>query len=676
MFCADYIFRSRARLGLAAAVLATAALVACSGDDAAPHKAAEEWRVELDAKLGSVRFARARVALPAEALGGRDPAASAKALLGKYEAAFGVPVRSLGEPSVSKDLLGGTHVTFKQTSGGVPVELSRVSVHYDASGAVTYVTGGALHDVDGISTKPAVSIDAARTVIQTDLRARGGRADVSIDPQLVVSPYVAPASAGGVDGHPKLIYLAHVRNTKGVSVLRYRIDAQSGALISVQDQVRSEMVAGRGKGLAYFTKDPKLQDPTADRALRVNHEGSHYFLQRIATSDRPEVIVKVPLTGPQREDVEDFNPIVSSNGTEWDDEGKEPGSAVDAFLNMQRVDDFFFQKFKRKSWDGSGATINVYTHPSALECNAYFFPDPTNAGMVFPDGDGADCHSLADELDVMGHEYTHGVVNRHLQLETCGEPGALDESIADVFGTMARKYTTSDSEWCVGAKGWLGPGSPIRCMDVPANGRESPGAPSHTAMQHGGSCTEADDFGSRHVDSNIPSHAFYLLANGGTHSFSGVKVAHPLGNEDAILLWYSVVTEGHLAANSSFRDFANVTLAQAASMKLNVEPVACAWIAVGVLEPGDVAADYNVSCTDSAKDGGAPALDSGSIDASPDSALPEGCGTKADGFYCSSKTNYAGYWCKSGTLAGGEQCPAGQRCLGYDEASRSIRCGK
>ena len=43
-------------------------------------------------------------------------------------------------------------------------------------------------------------------------------------------------------------------------------------------------------------------------------------------------------------------------------------------------------------------------------------------------------------LDIVGHEASHGVVEASGGLVYQGESGALNESIADIFGTCLEKY--------------------------------------------------------------------------------------------------------------------------------------------------------------------------------------------------------------------------------------------
>ena len=52
---------------------------------------------------------------------------------------------------------------------------------------------------------------------------------------------------------------------------------------------------------------------------------------------------------------------------------------------------------------------------------------------------------LAGGLDVAGHEMTHGVIENTANLEYKGESGAINESLADIFGSMI-----DPDDWTIG----------------------------------------------------------------------------------------------------------------------------------------------------------------------------------------------------------------------------------
>ena len=56
---------------------------------------------------------------------------------------------------------------------------------------------------------------------------------------------------------------------------------------------------------------------------------------------------------------------------------------------------------------------------------------------------------------MIGHELTHGVTGDEANLDYSKQPGALNESISDVFGSLVKQFTlnqTADqADWLIGA---------------------------------------------------------------------------------------------------------------------------------------------------------------------------------------------------------------------------------
>jgi Zn-dependent metalloprotease len=118
---------------------------------------------------------------------------------------------------------------------------------------------------------------------------------------------------------------------------------------------------------------------------------------------------------------------------------------------------------------------------------------------------------------VIGHEMSHGVVQHSGGLVYEGQPGALNESFADVFGAMTRQYaeqtSVHESDWLIG-KGILAPeinGVALRSMKLPGTAYsdaligQDP-QPYHMDLY----VNTTEDSGGVHINSGIPNHAFYL----------------------------------------------------------------------------------------------------------------------------------------------------------------------
>jgi Zn-dependent metalloprotease len=106
--------------------------------------------------------------------------------------------------------------------------------------------------------------------------------------------------------------------------------------------------------------------------------------------------------------------------------------AVDAHWGAGRTYDFY-ERLGRSSLDDRGmsivSTVNA-ADPATYEPMFNAFWDGTQ--MVY--GNPGPVYPLSADLDVVGHELTHGVIQHSANLVYLNQPGAMNEAIADYFG--------------------------------------------------------------------------------------------------------------------------------------------------------------------------------------------------------------------------------------------------
>ncbi|WP_051971210.1 M4 family metallopeptidase [Kitasatospora azatica] len=235
--------------------------------------------------------------------------------------------------------------------------------------------------------------------------------------------------------------------------------------------------------------------------------------------------------------------------------------------------------YGRRSVDGEGLPLQASVHYGQKYDNAFW----DGHRMVFGDGDGIVFGDFTGCVDVIGHELTHGVVQYSAALEYHGQSGALNESVADVFGTLVKQYAlgqqAADADWLIGA-GLLGPGirgTALRSMKAPGTAYDDPRLgrdPQPASMDRYVQTTE--DEGGVHINSGIPNRAFYLLA---------VELGGAAW-ERAGRIWYDTLTCGTLRPDADFTAFARATMAAARSRFGDgpvTEAVAGAWKQVGLV---------------------------------------------------------------------------------------------
>ena len=253
-------------------------------------------------------------------------------------------------------------------------------------------------------------------------------------------------------------------------------------------------------------------------------------------------------------------------------------SVKDAYEHAGSVWKFYNDIFDRNSIDNKGLTLMSTVHYRRRYNNAFW----DGRQMVYGDGDNNLFADLSQSLSVVAHELTHGVVQYSGGLTYSGESGALNESIADVFGAMTdqfvHKQTACDADWLMGKEIFTPAveGDALRSLKEPGRAYNDPIVGKDPQPYHMKDFlyTQMDN-GGVHTNSGIANHAFYNLSiNLGGYSW-----------EKAGKIWYRALMENN-NMNASFVEFANLTADIADSLygrrSLERYFVNMAWKEVGV----------------------------------------------------------------------------------------------
>jgi hypothetical protein len=296
------------------------------------------------------------------------------------------------------------------------------------------------------------------------------------------------------------------------------------------------------------------------------------------------------------------------------DEGERSKDAVAqaAHDGAGLVYDYYMNTFKRDAYDGQGSpmisTVHYGSDPEDAE-NAAWVGEYSQ--MIYGDG-GQIFKPLPYGLDVVGHEFTHGVIESSAGLIYENQAGALNESYADVFGALIDR-----ANWTIGEQVVKSPPYPItylRSLEDPnadnsydaADPLASVGQPAAMDEYANLPNSRRADNGGVHVNSGIPNRAAFL-------------VAKALGREKMEQIYYRALTN-YITPEADFKDAADVTARAAADLygQTEVGAVQAAFAQVGITT---AAAPQTPPPTPS--DGDLPA--GGPSAPAPVEALPAGC---------------------------------------------------
>lgn len=261
-------------------------------------------------------------------------------------------------------------------------------------------------------------------------------------------------------------------------------------------------------------------------------------------------------------------------------------AADEAFDGLGATFALFAEEYARNAIDGHGGALLATVHYGERYDNAFW----NGERMVFGDGDGEVFTGFTRSLSVIAHELTHGVIESAGGLTYSGQSGALNESIADVFGALvdqrAAGQQADEASWLIGAEIFTDAvdGVALRSLSAPGTAYDDAvlGRDPQPAHMRDYVETTADN-GGVHINSGIPNKAFHAAATAlGGYAW-----------ERAGRIWYLTLTSGSLTSTSDFAAFAHATITTAArEYGENSEEhiaVRSAWTGVGVIEDAAIA---------------------------------------------------------------------------------------
>lgn len=330
--------------------------------------------------------------------------------------------------------------------------------------------------------------------------------------------------------------------------------------------------------LAYVAEHGSPEQREA--AARVLAGNVAYRSARAALTATP---TGQPSAGDGARTVYDAGHGQSLPGTLVRSEGEPPvaDTAVDqAYDGAGDTFTFYREAYDRDSIDGHGMGIVSTVHYGVAYDNAFW----DGQQMVYGDGSGHifQVGALTAAVDVIGHELTHGVTQYTAKLEYHDQPGALNESFSDVFGSLVKQrllgQSAAQADWLIG-EGTLVPslGRALRSLKAPGTAWQGDTQPATMSGYRNlpDDSDPANDNGGVHINSGIPNHAFYLAATAiGGNAW-----------DKAGLIWYRTLTE-QLQPSSNFLAAAQATVAVATELYgagAETDAVTAAWKGVGVL---------------------------------------------------------------------------------------------
>jgi len=480
---------------------------------------------------------------------------------------LGIPVEfSFTEVESNTDKLGMRHRMLQQHYKGIPIEGMVYRVH-ERNGFVTSANGKAVRAIGHLETQTTINERHAFYLATEYLHSKDS----------VFRPGKRLIVSRGFTLAPESFSVAYQFDIDVSFIEQWRvsIDARTGQMINkvslvntcFTDPVQPPMPYGTGTGKSsyYGTRTIQVEKLGGESSRMVGetaHGGS------VGTYDFANVNILSLLWFWEWHKVYDF---YSSTNTYNDPYHK---TAVSAQWGMEQAFEYYFTVHNRNSYDNLGSPLKSYVHVDRDLNNAFW----THNLLAF--GDGSNNNPLV-ELDVVGHELSHGVTQYEANLQYYGETGALNESFSDILGKAIEFHTFGDTATWQLARHYQ-PGG-LRDMSNP-NLKNQPDTYFGDLWFSG-----PEDNGGVHYNSGVQNFWFYLLCKGGSGVNDQQKsyTVNAIGMDAAVKIVYRNLTE-YLSYESDYLDSRIGSMLATADLygknSAAYQEVDKAWDAVGVID--------------------------------------------------------------------------------------------
>jgi Zn-dependent metalloprotease len=385
--------------------------------DELKRKIGPEVEYSIDRNTSQLTFMSAKkgeIPLPFKKLFSNDPTATAKYFMQEYGRYFGLekPSRELLFVKKKEDERGMNHVLYNQEYKDVPVFGAQAVVHLKKDNSVSSASAKFLHGVS-LETKPKISQKRAVREAEKYWEDWGnaGRPKTSKSKLFVFNKNLVE---GRKSGASHLVWMVELIGEKGEGREYFFINARDGSF--------AYHLSGR-------------RDTT--RIIYDGNSGSY-------------VLARLEGAGPTgTADVDNAYDLLSNVHSYFATKFGRNGANKQGGLG----DNGYYLEYTDAEADVRVDNIPVYTPKCP---NSFFNADIYGTYITFCDGTVVS--------DIFGHEYQHGASyfsildadGQPYGLTYSGEPGALEEGYANIFGEAFEQFNLGSADWQTGEGSSLG----------------------------------------------------------------------------------------------------------------------------------------------------------------------------------------------------------------------------
>ena len=508
-----------------------------------------------------------------------NPTHFSQSYLNQIKTDFGLGIEDkFTEVKSVKNKSDFTHIKYQQYYNDLRVVGAKYTLH--TKNNIVHKSTGRIAPFISINVDPGIQaadvIQSAKDFVMNVLLKGEYHPDLELDfhdIELCIIDQAYPKFTGNY----KLAYQIFAEaNTSHPIHEKIYVDAMSGKIISHFTEVCDHNVPGKVKTRYYGTKDI-IADSVASNmyVLRDSTRGQGVFTVKGPTKDNSYAL-----------DYPDFY----DDDNIWDNQNENFDEvAGDAHYCASSFYDLILDEFGWNGLDNEGLEFVTVVHASRrFYVNAYW-----NGDKIFIGNGDCDQYGPLTVLDVIGHEFTHGLIDYSCDLVYQDESGALNESLADIFGkTLEYKYDSENFTWLIGNKfRTADPDGGFRDMKDP-NEANDPKYYLGEDWYFG-----AGDRGGVHSNSGVFNYWYYLLVEGesGTNEAGYDYNVEAIGIDDAMQIAWGCMT-AYFSEDTNYPEAMRLSLEQTIDLfgenSQQYRSVLEAWTTVGLYESID---DFDLS---------------------------------------------------------------------------------
>ncbi len=486
----------------------------------------------------------------------------------------------------NKNKLNATwnHYRLQQMYNGIPIENAQYLLH-EKNGLIETANGNVVPGLK-INTTPAISekvalegllkeINANKYVWENEHREEVLKAHLN-DPNATNFPkgklVIVSKTQNLEDKDYVLGYKFKIETISPFSLAEYVVDASTGTLVYKNSLLCQNDVLGTCETHSY-----------GNQTITMNYDNAVYTLKdnarNIETINGSGQICADDGSGQICPNI-GIHPL-ENDAPDWDIHQ----SGCEGHWAAEMTYDYLENKHDWTGYDNANNKLQIWVYMG----DQNFKAKGGSGNIYLGEGDGVNFGPYTS-IDIVAHEFMHSVIQSTANLQYARESGALNESFADIFGTMVEFYAEpnpNNKDWLFGEDNSLmGDSNAIRDLSNP-NSKDHPNTYKDDYWEYTEmGCNELNDYCHVHTNSGVQNHWFYILSMGstGTNFYDYNYDVAGIGMESAAEIAFENL-RCYLSPCSDYMEARKGAIEAAVSLGYSADTVIQvmeAWNAVGV----------------------------------------------------------------------------------------------